>query len=570
MADDQLVPELALPKLNFLHYDERDQIFGPDTPPGWPRHTETFVQQSGPVGSWALLDCPNRLAGRYDPSIPDALVKATIKIELSYYPLYVGIDSFTLQPVFAHVPGSMGSNLNPPDTASFRYITIPDMQDCAEDRVVLHEYFFTDEGFEFTKKVVTGHKQTLDNICLGRLYQAIWSQVTRFRRGDPIEPLQDPQHRDGPPEYTFEQLYPDHESPYSLRLPCLTRAVITPKLFEVAMEIQQALLEDNIHLNEIIMAIFVWCNHEKHAERLTEGYIVHGKDREHDYARRQNMLDFVAIWPHYLRFHEMHKLSAYIHPLRFVKAASGTVRGTRVQPPFRAAITHRWEQIALREVPLSGLDDTNDWQPVVPCFLYGSLLKRPPRPKWYPMPLQELWETLALPGINMIGHPAYPVSQSLTTRIITPLPWNNSVVDRSTYWEEAKDSIIFTRKTMPYQDVTGTHDSSDFIRLISGDRLPVAAPPRPLEPTGDLSVCEVAEGETKEDGELHPAKILKGLSPTEESAWRKKAFETRISMAREAGITIEALGVDELGLPTWPGIAACAAARLKRGLGASR
>jgi hypothetical protein len=418
---------------------------------------------------------------------------------------------------------------------SVKFKTIPEDGYMIERHVVLHEYFLKDGALDFTVSAAMADAQVLGGIGRKTAWPNFIKQIKDLHNREPVKPFEHPDHRNLPIDHRCIDdgaVYTEIELPYSLRLPCLTKATLTPRLFELAMDLQRLFPQDNIHLNEIIMAIFVWCDHESHPDRHIEGaflridgtYIDPESDSFHR-VPRVDLTDFVAIWPHYLRFHEMNQLATYVHPLRFVNALNNTAREAHRVPNnsffFRREKNPAWEEVAMREVARSKLQHDADWQRVVPAFFSGSLLKRPT--DWKPPP-DDLGERLALPDIHMIGHPTYPAGDPTITRVITPLPWINPVVDRTQSWEgQGNEPIVMESSITTQRGFSNRWGAYDTLRLISGDQMTVAGPPRPLEPTDDPSVYEVAEGDSEEEGELHPAKTLKTLSFGEELAWRKQA-----------------------------------------------
>lgn len=111
---------------------------------------------------------------------------------------------------------------------------------------------------------------------------------------------------------------------------------------------------------------------------------------------------------------------------------------------------------------------------------------------------------------------------------------------------------------------------SNCLRLICGNQLTISGLPDPLEAFENHFLHTGTDENSDEDfdvdgDDLSPRKFLNTLSTSEETEWRCNAFATRVAMAKDVGLDLEALTCDELGLPTWPGIGFSAVARLKRG-----
>jgi hypothetical protein len=86
---------------------------------------------------------------------------------------------------------------------------------------------------------------------------------------------------------------------------------------------------------------------------------------------RPEMLNFVASFPHCLRFHEVNKLVSFIHPCRFVEAVYRTQRNMKKSAIFHVPHIKTWEIMARKEVAASGLK-SDDWVAVQPSSLRRS------------------------------------------------------------------------------------------------------------------------------------------------------------------------------------------------------
>ncbi|KAH6687416.1 hypothetical protein F5X68DRAFT_261598 [Plectosphaerella plurivora] len=534
----------------------------------------TKVELLGSPKSWILLECPNPLVDRYDPKKVD---RHSIKKTGTHCPLYVGIDTFTLHPVFIYAK-TEEVNLESNDPPSFKFKTAPGDAPASKACLVLHEYFHSYQALAITKLVTMGDAETLDNIGRDMVKAAFRAQMKSLKQGEPIQPLQHPKHVNFSVShcmYPHEDSFDDEVVPYELRLPRLTKATITSRLFGLAIDIHRLLSQDNIYLNTIITAIVVWCDHEADPKRRIEQSFPRGDDSYVDYydsddeawfyVHRQGLVDFVAIWPHYLRFHEIHKLGTYIHPLRFAAAIIRKRRALKSHRLFSPVEYPEWEEVALHEMTLSGLHTPDDWVFAVPAHLSGSRLKQSYSAGGIVL-LEELQKSLALPDINMIGHPAYPLIHSPIMRVITPLAWVNPMINRTQSWrgEWHSSAMIMTASVTTCRGYRDRNPENDCLWLVCGDQLTVGGPPKPLEPNDVACFYRLVNGDDKGEEELSPVKHLKALTSVEAAAWMKKAAETRLSMARESGIAMEELSVDELGLPTWPEIGAHVKARLKR------
>lgn len=274
MADDQGSQRREIAKLRNLGDEEHDGSLLRDL-----LACDSVIDLTGTPDSWVLLYCPNPLVDRYNPAESSGLRNSNTSG--THCPLYVGIDSFTLRPVFACAQvDSDAPELSKTRPLRIKFTTTPSTENHAMVNFIFHQSLCTKGALNLTMSLVAGHVETRDELGCTAFAKACKTQVQCFETGEPIEPIRHPRQAASQPRLSLIPSLSGWDASaaaYDLWLPCLVKAWLTPELLRLAIDIQHALSHDNMHLNEVIMASFVWYDHESDDYRKAEPIFIWGE-----------------------------------------------------------------------------------------------------------------------------------------------------------------------------------------------------------------------------------------------------------------------------------------------------
>ncbi|KAF4985627.1 hypothetical protein FDECE_16431 [Fusarium decemcellulare] len=231
---------------------------------------------------------------------------------------YVGISGITLQPAFMRPRvADVWSRM----TDEMEMVSEPTQQRC-DRNTIMHEGATVAGNLTKIKRMLL--QNDIRFVDEPDPVQKVLMQNARVIQGLPAEPVMNIRPTaTGRGKPTMWNLYKEEDgsdSHYELRVPYL--GLLSPS--SVLLESLKALLDahpsDPIPLNIALQAAFVWTDIERDQNRQIEGYgRLNGRIK---YPVPQVPLEvFIIYYPHWLRFHEVFKLTRYIHPYRFIHMA---------------------------------------------------------------------------------------------------------------------------------------------------------------------------------------------------------------------------------------------------------
>ncbi|KAF4471639.1 hypothetical protein FALBO_1456 [Fusarium albosuccineum] len=231
---------------------------------------------------------------------------------------YVGISGITLQPAFMRPrAGDFWSRM----TGEMEIVSEPSQQRC-DRNTIMHEGATVAGNLTKIKRMLL--ENDIQFVDEPHPKQKVLTQNARVILCIPAEPVMNIRPTaTGRGQPTMWNLYKEEDgsdSHYNLRVPYL--GLLSPS--SVLLESLKALLDahpsDPIPLNIALQAAFVWTDIERDQNRQIEGYgRLNGRIQ---YPVPYVPLEvFIIYYPHWLRFHEVFKLTRYIHPYRFIHMA---------------------------------------------------------------------------------------------------------------------------------------------------------------------------------------------------------------------------------------------------------
>ncbi|KAJ3528738.1 hypothetical protein NM208_g10071 [Fusarium decemcellulare] len=239
---------------------------------------------------------------------------------------YVGICGITLQPAFMRPKLNDHTNT----AAGIQIIAEPTQQEC-ERNTIMHEGV-TVAGNLTKMKTMMLHNDTQfleEPDPIGKVLKQN-ARLIEYVPAEPVMNIRPTAAGRGQP--CLEHLYKElggADSHYQLRVPPLGVWTPSPVLLERLNLILDAHPFDPVPLNIALQAAVVWCDIETSLDRQIEGIGKVLGDVEHP-VPYVTIEVFVIYYPHWLRFHEVFKLTRYIHPHRFIHMAYCLDQGRRV------------------------------------------------------------------------------------------------------------------------------------------------------------------------------------------------------------------------------------------------
>ncbi|KAH7363292.1 hypothetical protein B0T11DRAFT_353421 [Plectosphaerella cucumerina] len=323
---------------------------------------------------------------------------------------------------------------------------------------------------------------------------------------------------------------------FRLAVPRLGNIQIPETLVALARAIQASLHNENLHLHVVVMAIIVWVDiHSDPAER--------GRVR----FPPQNLTQFVAYWPHFLRFHEVFHLPVYCHPCQF----------TRVMGQNNIyAVREDWEEEAKTLVDVCRLHPRTDYAQMLPSSWPGSTLTFPADAEDYGFatPNMVLAKKLGQPSIHIIGHPAYPCDGSRHTAFLLPRTWMSPAI-----------KYAMPRTTTEISDIVIEPERRELgsLRLITGQVLDIFPRPEDLTPLATIPAqqsptrppCPVIQQQEVHNN-VHTNNSLRvfweHVASPEFRRAQKEAQDSKLQEAIAAGITLDQVSFDQHNLLSPP------------------
>ncbi|KAJ3526191.1 hypothetical protein NM208_g11309 [Fusarium decemcellulare] len=152
---------------------------------------------------------------------------------------------------------------------------------------------------------------------------AIKREHRRLTEGLPPRPLC--HHRPGPEGSDWQpdlsRVYSnsdDKDQHFTLLLPPLGVLVISPEILDALKSFLWSYPMDPMSINLALQALFVYADIQKSSDLMAEGCAFDGNNMLKYPVPEVALSIFIIYWPHYIRFHEVHKLTRYMHPLRFI------------------------------------------------------------------------------------------------------------------------------------------------------------------------------------------------------------------------------------------------------------
>ncbi|KAM0563076.1 hypothetical protein ACHAPJ_001922 [Fusarium lateritium] len=197
---------------------------------------------------------------------------------------------------------------------------------------------------------------------------------------------------------------------YILRWPPMAVLDIPAHMIIAMQNLLKSESFDNIPLNIALAAIIIYFDLEDHGWE-NEGF-AQDDIRPLTRCRRVSLAVFVLYFPHMLRFVEVKKLTAFIHPLRF--AAENYERDCQIDPYFRidgggstilsTIYMRRWyQEIRSRSLKIPSTYRFN----LIPASMPGTSMVFPQRCNNAERPSTDLFALCRLNDVRTLGLPSY-------------------------------------------------------------------------------------------------------------------------------------------------------------------
>lgn len=465
----------------------------------------------GPASDWVKIECLNRLSSRFG-SLPE---------EKKSYGRYVGVHAITLMPVF---------------TTGSSFLQRPSAKACAAKDIIFDEQLLRND--ERTSAGLLKHTSLVirDGVSPAQKrrerFPARPEPAKRSRLDDNGTAIPRPHHMELPLRLGHVEEY--HQSEFfHLAIPCLGRTQVPEALVDLARAIQVKLPRDNLHLHVVVMAVIIWVDiHFDPAQK--------GRKR----FPPQNLVNFVAYWPHFLRFHEVFHLPIYCHPCQFTQ-----VMGQN--SAHRECRKKDWENEAKTLVDLCRLHHRTDYVHMLPSSWPGSTLTFPADGEKYGFaaPTVALARILGQPSIHTIGHPAYPCDGSAFTALLLPRNWVSPAI---------KFPMPHTAKKVSDEVIEPERREKGCLRLITGQVLNIFPGPEDLDPLSTIPTRPLPTLPPRPATEQDNVQIddrVRGfweqVASPEFFQAQKEAQTSKLQAAIAAGISIDQITFDQYNLLSW-------------------
>lgn len=165
-------------------------------------------------------------------------------------------------------------------------------------------------------------------------------------------------------------------------------------------------------INDAIQAVLVHHNIDRAKDRKAEFWAYHVVKEKRvirDVVPGVSLAEFIVYWPHYKRFHEVHKMSRYMHPFRFVHSNYDLdcKFGFRIEIDSSHIDSERVFELIDNLKSLEPEIPANHFLPVLPHSMPGSKLNWLKGTGTAEKGTPALAGLLLLNDINLYGPPSY-------------------------------------------------------------------------------------------------------------------------------------------------------------------
>ncbi|KAF4460235.1 hypothetical protein FALBO_12984 [Fusarium albosuccineum] len=246
----------------------------------------------------------------------------------------VGISGITGEWVFARKPSKKKKTPAAPDIDmgdnlwGLDFKTEPSNKLSGEN-VIWHENMTVPGNIGQVKSLIMRNDRDFHDEA--KVISAIRREHRRLTIGLPPRPLC--HHRPGSDDSddsawkpNLARVYSDpveKDSHFALRLPPLGVLVIDPEILNALKSFLWTYPQDPMPVNLALQALFVYSDLDKRSDSMAEGFASGAKNVLKHPVPHVALPVLIIYWPHFLRFHEVHKLTRYMHPLRFISIQYG-------------------------------------------------------------------------------------------------------------------------------------------------------------------------------------------------------------------------------------------------------
>lgn len=288
-------------------------------------------------------------------------------------------------------------------------------------------------------------------------------------------------------------------------------------------------------LNDAIQAVLVYRNIDRSEDRKAEfwAYKVSRRNRVlQDVVPSVSLAQFIVYWPHYKRFHEVHKMSRYMHPFRFVHSNYGLDYkkfGSCIEIDSSHIDSERIFELVDNLKSLEPDIPANHFVPVLPHSMPGSKLIWPKGTGTAQKGTTALAGLLLLNDINLCGLPSYHHRAKAMQLIAMPACFANTIV------RSLVSGHIYA-PSIPTQNFWKPDEKADLVS-ISGEEILVGPFFQNLSPSTTLHDLDHSYNPKRFNHEI------------------VQHSHARLSLAKALKVPLENIIVDsKSGLITWHGM----------------
>lgn len=325
--------------------------------------------------------------------------------------VYVGVSSLTAQPVYMQPRINRGGTMDYQDNFRKVDLKMEPSRKIAGSYTILHEACLVAGNLGQLKRLVVDNNRSFPSEP--SLMEKMAYQNKRALEFLPVEPLAAtfPRKRgsERPDMAHFYRAKLGLDALYEHTIPPL--GVLDPP-GELIVRLYQFLSRygrDPMPLNLALQAVIVYLDIQDAFERKVEEGVREPEGVRHPIPEVSPEV-FVLYYPHWLRFHEVNKLTRYIHPVRFIHRAyqtdvhvdlekfnieKGTLQIGRMRE-LVGAVTSKAHNIS----PKVRI-------PVIPASMPGTTMLWPARVRRGEPPCDGLFALCLLDDIQTIGIPSY-------------------------------------------------------------------------------------------------------------------------------------------------------------------
>ncbi|KIL87101.1 hypothetical protein FAVG1_09655 [Fusarium avenaceum] len=350
----------------------------------------------------------------------------------------VGYSGLSGHPVSARSPSDspIEGPLDMSDSCSgIHFITEPGNEPSGGN-VIWHETLTVSDNISAIKRLVVGNNRQFDSEK--DLTGKISLSHKRMTEGLPFDP---PAHHkpeiEGDSQPDLAHLYHGiggRDTHFTLDLPCLGIIEIPKELIDRLITFLWKYPHDPMALNDAIQAVLVYHNIDRAKRRKAEIWAyntIKTKLALRDVVPSVPLGTFIIYWPHYKRFHEVHKMSRYMHPFRFVHSnydLDCKKFGSCVEIDSSHIDSERVFELVDNIKSLEPDIPANHFIPVLPHSMPGSKLIWPKGTGAAQKGTTALAGLLLLNDINLCGLPSYHHRNKAMQLIAMPACFANTIV----------------------------------------------------------------------------------------------------------------------------------------------